>query len=81
MFQPFATSSNELGGGHMSGELDSPILLLLHTSLAAQLSSVLHQMRLTAFVLYGIRLSFNHSVYLMLPKWYVFLLLVFHCFL
>lgn len=79
--QPFATSSNELWWGHVRGKIDSPLLLLLHRSLSTQLSSALHQMRLTAFVLYGIRLSFKHSMYLKLPKWFVFLLLVFHKFL
>ena len=67
LFQPFETSSSELGRGHMAGELASLILLLLHRSLTAQLSSVLHQMGLTAFVFYGMRLSVNHSMYLILP--------------
>lgn len=53
----------------MAGELTALTVLLLRMSFADQLSSVFHSERLTAFVLYGMRHSYNRLIYFMLPEY------------
>jgi hypothetical protein len=52
----------------MAGKWASPSLLLLCSSLSAQSRSIFHYVRLTASMLYRMRLSFNHFMYFMIPK-------------
>lgn len=47
--------------------LSSATLQLLHKLFSAQLSSVLHDV-MFVFVIYGMRLLFNHLMYLIPPK-------------
>jgi len=68
IFRPFMTGSNNSGEDHAAGTLASPSLLLLYKSLPAQASSIFHEERLTVFLLYSMRHSFNHSMYFMLPN-------------
>ena len=50
----------------------SCILQLLHRSLSAQSDSTFHEVRLIAFVLYGMILYFCHLMYLMPQKVFIF---------
>jgi hypothetical protein len=52
----------------MSGKSAFPTLQLLHRSLSAHLGPIFHEVRLIAFVLDGMKLSFNHSVHPILSK-------------
>ena len=48
----------------MAGELASYTSLLMCRSLSAKSSSVFHEVRLTAFVLYGMTLSVNNLYFI-----------------
>jgi hypothetical protein len=52
----------------MAVQSPSPTLLLMCRTLSAQSSSVFHEMSLTAFRLYEMRISFNHPMYFMLSE-------------
>jgi len=66
-FQPFVTGSDESGWNHVTDKSAYPTLTLLRSSFTAQPSSALRQVWLTAFVLHGLRLSFSHELYCMIP--------------
>jgi len=63
------TGSDESEWDHVADEsVSHPLLLLYSRSLSAQSRSAYHWVCLIAFVLYGMGLSFSHSVHFMLPN-------------
>ena len=65
LLQPFMTGSDTSRWAHAAGRSISATLLLLCRSLWGQWSSVVHSVRLTALVFYGMRLSVYHVMYRM----------------
>jgi hypothetical protein len=63
VFQPFVTGSEKPRQNQVAGELSSPALLPLHSSLSAQTSSVLHLVTLPAIMLYEARLLQSPNVF------------------
>lgn len=53
---------------HMAGKLASNPILLLYRSYSAPSGCVLYLVKIFVFMLYGMRLSFDHLVYFLLPK-------------
>lgn len=62
------SGSNRLGRDQVAGESASSHSRAIAPSLLAKWSSVFHQMKQTAFMLYGMIFSCNHLMYFMLPK-------------
>jgi hypothetical protein len=69
LFRPFVTGPTNRDDVGDEGTSSTP--LLLRRSLWAHSSSAFHLITLIAFVLYGMRHSFNNLIHYMLPKLYL----------